>query len=79
MLRRLWPFALIAAGILVICMGLTYDVLFAGIPYQDPPPELVARYNFHTRVASGICCLGVVPSLAGGVMLMIRLVRRLGR
>ncbi len=38
-------------GIGILLVGLVYDVLFAGIPYQDPTPEIQASYDFHSSVA----------------------------
>lgn len=51
MTRRL-PIVLLALGLLVAVAGFAYDLVFAGIPYQDPTPEMAARYRFHSRIAS---------------------------
>jgi Na+/melibiose symporter-like transporter len=75
-MKRYWPFAWIAFGLAVVVAGFCYAVVFAGIPYQDPTPELTARYNLHTRVASIICCTGGVACLLGGGALLIRILRR---
>ena len=40
-----------ALGILIVFGAFFYDVIFAGIPYQDPTPELQASYEFHKSVA----------------------------
>jgi hypothetical protein len=52
------PFVLLAVGLLVVAVGFAYDIAFAGIPFQDPPPELQRRYDRDARVgfssASGI-------------------------
>ncbi len=45
--------------------GFVYDVLFAGIPYQDPTPELQARYDFHSSVAGWFYKAGGILFLAG--------------
>jgi hypothetical protein len=59
-------------GLLIVLAGFAYDVKFAGIPYQDPTPELQARYDFHSTIADmcyktgGIILLGglvVVPKI----------------
>jgi len=39
-MKRHWPLVLIIVGITIIFVGFVYDVLFAGIPYQDPTPAL---------------------------------------
>lgn len=38
-------------GLLLALTGFVYDVLFAGIPYQDPTPEIQVRYDFHSCIA----------------------------
>jgi hypothetical protein len=68
--RRFRPIILIAAGLLLLVAGFIYDFEFAGIPYQDPTPELSARYARHASIASairwsgaGIFMLGWLASL----------------
>lgn len=53
-------------GLLLVLSGFVYDVLFAGIPYQDPTPEIQARYDFHSFIAG----LFYKP---GGVVLLLGL------
>lgn len=69
-MKPLLPFMLIVLGVGVIFAGFVYDILFAGIPYQDPTPALEARYIFHSQIASiirwsgaGICVIGAVAVL----------------
>jgi hypothetical protein len=52
-------------GILIVISGFVYDVLFAGIPYQDPTPELQAQYDFHSSVAGWFYKTGGILLLAG--------------
>jgi hypothetical protein len=62
-----------------LAAGFIYDVMFAGIPYQDPTPEMSARYAHHAHIASAICWLGVAVLLFGVIAGISRLVvRRLG-
>lgn len=65
--------ALMAAGIGLVFLGFVYDVLFAGIPYQDPPPELAAEYARQARIAGFISWLGVPLLGAGGIALLTAL------
>ncbi len=51
---RFW----LAAGLLLIGAGFVYDLIFAGLPYQDPSPEVLARWEFHARVAGAIRSVG---------------------
>ena len=55
-----------ALGVLIVLTGFVYDVLFAGIPYQGPTPELQARYDLHAGVAN-------VFYMSGGIVLLIGL------
>jgi hypothetical protein len=77
------PLVLLAVGLLVVAAGFAYDIAFAGIPFQDPPPELQRRYDRDARVAARIESFGGYITLAGGVALvaawMVRRPRRAGR
>ena len=52
-------------GVLIVMSGFVYDVMFAGIPYPDPTPELQARYDFHSAVAGSLYTTGGVVFLLG--------------
>ena len=52
-------------GILIVVTGFIYDVLFAGIPYQDPTPALQAKYDFHSSVAGMFYKTGGIVFLIG--------------
>lgn len=52
-------------GIAIVLSGFVYDMLFAGIPYQDPTPELQARYDFHSAVAGWFYKTGGILFLLG--------------
>lgn len=82
-LRWLVPAAVIAFGMAIAAVGFAYDLAFAGIPYQDPSPELEVRYRFHSGVASAIESTGAAvlgAGLAGfvlaGVWSLLRKARR---
>ncbi len=61
---------LLVAGLIAVIAGFVYDVLFAGIPYQDPPPGIAADYARHSEVASGIRRAGAAL-LSAGVLALI--------
>jgi len=46
-------------GLGIIVAGFIYDIMFAGIPYQDPTPELLASWEFHSNVAFWIMTAGL--------------------
>jgi hypothetical protein len=49
----------------MVIVGFAYDVLFAGIPYQDPTPELQAQYVFLSSIAGMCYKTGAIVLLAG--------------
>jgi len=65
-------------GLLIVLSGFFYDVLFAGIPYQDPTPELQARYDFHSSVAGWFYKTGGIIFLLGllAVPIILKKTRR---
>ena len=65
MKRLLKTLAAPGIGTLIVMSGFVYDVVFAGIPYQDPTPELQARYDFHRAVGDAIYTTGGVVFLLG--------------
>ncbi len=75
-MKRFWPLCLIAAGLLVVLLGFIYDLAYAGIPYQDPTPEMAARFHQNARIASLIRWSGFGIFLAGVVAGSLR---RIGR
>ena len=71
-MKRFWSFGLLLLGIGIIFLGFLYDVMFAGIPYQDPTPALAATYTFHATVASIIRWLGTGIFLLGILVVVMR-------
>lgn len=59
--RRLrWVLVAVAAfGLAVAVGGFAYDLAYAGLPYQDPTPEMEACWRYHSEVASVIELSGV--------------------
>lgn len=73
--RAKWlPGALLLLGGVALLAGFVYDVLFAGIPYQDPTAELAARYAFHSGVAATIRATGGVLLGAGMLTLIVQVI-----
>ena len=79
---RRWGLALFAAGLTVVFAGFAYDVLYAGIPYQDDPgPVLSQRYAANVAVAGQFYRAGFWIAVAGlawlAVAVGLRITRRL--
>jgi hypothetical protein len=63
--------ALLAVGLGILVGGFVYDVIFAGIPYQDPTPEMTARYMHHARIARSIEATGLLIWALGVVNVVL--------
>jgi len=75
-MKRYLPLLVLCVGILLIIGGFIYDVIFAGIPYQDPTPEMSARYAHHSHIASTICTFGGGAFVVGAVAVVTQFVIR---
>jgi hypothetical protein len=64
-LRRRWPLLVFALGLLLMLAGFAYDVMCAGIPAQDPTPEMRRQYAANARIASTLCWAGAGAFVAG--------------
>ena len=70
--KQMWPYLLLAVGLFLLAAGFVYDLLFAGIPYQGPTPELVASYDRHSAIATVIYWCGALTLLAGLLAMIFR-------
>jgi hypothetical protein len=75
-MRRHAALFLFGLGLLLLASGFVYDLVFAGIPYQDPTPAMSARYAFHARIALGMRGIGGVAFLSGTVVVLVRIFSR---
>ena len=57
-------FSVIIAGVIILLIGLYYLVIKAGIPYQDPTPELQFKYSVNMKVGETLTLLGFVITTA---------------
>jgi hypothetical protein len=77
--RKYWPLALVAIGMTLLLGGLAWNIMFAGIPYQDPPPELAARYARHARFSATLGWIGILALVAGFVAAVVRRMQQAAR
>lgn len=59
--------AVILAGIIILCTGIYYCVIKAGIPYQDPPLELQIQYAINMGIGDILVKEGFLISIFGGL------------
>lgn len=69
--------ALFVLGIIIFILGFMYDMKYAGIPYQDPPPELLKQYNKDLHIADTIMNSGFIVILISFILLIIFFIRKL--
>lgn len=57
--------AVLLAGFIILMIGAYYEVVKAGIPYQDPPLELQIQYAINTGIGDELCRIGFFAVLYG--------------
>ena len=65
-------------GLAAMVGGFCYDVMFSGIPYQDPTPELQRQYEFHSGIAFYLETAGALILAIGCLLWLAGLVCRCG-
>jgi hypothetical protein len=61
------PRFLVLIGLALLLLGLFFDVIFAGLPYQDPTPEIVAGWILQKRIAQSAQVAGLILLVAGSL------------
>jgi hypothetical protein len=74
-MKRIWKFILIliASGLILLIAGL-FSIAKHGLPYQDPTPEMSARYKHSADIARVLCMVGGGVFLFGSVIGIICLI-----
>ena len=55
----------IIAGVILLLISAYYLVIKAGIPYQDPTPELQLRYTVNSQVGDELLAAGLTALIVG--------------
>ena len=64
------------AGCLIFASGVYYMIIRAGIPYQDPTPEMSLNYEINYRVGEILFTMGAAAFAVGAAgRVIIRLVK----
>ena len=59
--------SIVFAGILVLVIGLYYMVIKAGIPYQDPTPEIQLQYSINMGIGDVLTKMGLCTIMTGAI------------
>lgn len=69
--------AAVLAGFIILIIGVYYEVIKTGIPYQDPPLELQIQYAINMGVGNELCRIGFLTILYGAAFrLILRLIMK---
>lgn len=69
----------LSAGIMILLIGLYYQIVKAGLPYQDPPLELQIQYAVNMGIGDLLVGKGfLIALLGGGARLLIGLLWKKG-
>jgi flagellar biogenesis protein FliO len=66
------PQILISLGIIILIIGLYYEWVKAGIPYQDPTPELTQRYLNYLYIGYLLYKIGFIIEIIGFVIFIMQ-------
>lgn len=68
-----WPFGkILAAGIMVLAATFVYGAVRVGVPYQDPTPDMLARWNADMRLVNRLFLVGLALVVAGLSGMIVR-------
>lgn len=67
---------LVLAGLALMLASFAYAMIFVGIPFPDPTPEMAADYARQSAIADGLGLAGLMVFVAGAIWGLVRLVMR---
>ncbi len=57
--------AFLLAGVIILLIAAYYSIVKAGIPYQDPPPELQIQYAVNAGIGDELFKIGLIVAALG--------------
>lgn len=63
--------SVILAGGIIFFTGLYYEIIKAGIPYQDPTLELQIQYAVNMRIGETLVRNGFLIAICGGAIRLL--------
>lgn len=63
--------SVILAGVIIFFIGWYYEIIKAGIPYQDPPLELQIKYAINMGIGEILVRNGFVIAICGGILRLL--------
>lgn len=71
-IKKRFGLFIIILGVVLIVIGVIYQDFMAGIPYQDPTPELQQKYNNYVNTGRTFYKFGFPVFLAGLLIMLIQ-------
>ena len=59
------------AGLVILALGAYYAFVKAGVPYQDPTPEMQLSYAINEGIGRSQMIVGGIMAAAGGVLRLL--------
>lgn len=63
--------SILLAGVLVLGIGLYYMMIKAGIPFQDPTPEMQLQYSINMGIGDVLTKVGLCTTMIGTIFRII--------
>ncbi|MCX7747744.1 MAG: hypothetical protein N2645_12785 [Clostridia bacterium] len=77
MVMRRFGLFIIILGVVLILLGFIYEGILAGIPYQDPTPELLQKYMHYVNIGQTFYKFAFPMLLAGLLIILIQKILKL--
>jgi hypothetical protein len=65
-IKKTWVWLVV--GLVLVVLGFAYDLIFAGLPYQDPSEEILKCWNLHGTIAGFVRMTGALIFLVGIIL-----------
>ncbi len=71
------PWVITFLGIFLLVFGFYYEVFKVGVPYQDPTPELIQRYQYYSDIAQFLYRIGIGIIVLGLLSFLTLAIRKI--
>jgi hypothetical protein len=72
MIKKMLGLFIVIFGAVLIVLGFIFEGILAGIPYQDPPPEILHKYMVYVNIGQTFYKLGFPLLLAGLLIILVQ-------
>lgn len=77
MVKRRFGLFIIILGAVLIVLGFIYEGILAGIPYQDPTPQLLQKYMHYVNIGHFFYKVGFPVLIAGLLIILFQKILKL--